>query len=226
MVPGHAVDPPRHRVLLVAAQDHPSRLRLAVDEVVRVAEAGHVVRHLVAGDREQRGMLVVDRRRHDERARHRRDLRAPDSARDDDDVRLDASLLRVDRSHRHAVRHLDAGDPAMREHLGTELARSLSQRICRRVRIEMTVARHPHRAVQRVRRDDRHAARGLSGRHQLDVQANAARAAHAALQLHQLILARCEAQAAHRLEHAELLVQLDAVAAESHHRRRGIELRH
>src|SRR5207248_1657349 len=82
------------------------------------------------------------------------------------------------------------------------------------------------RAVQRGRRDERHAARGLSRRHQLDVQANAARAAHAALQLHQLILAGCEAQAANRLEHAELLVQLDAVTAKSHHRRRGIELRH
>ena len=51
VVPGHAVLPARDRVGLVAAEDHAAVLALAVDEVVRVAEAGHVAGQLVARDR-------------------------------------------------------------------------------------------------------------------------------------------------------------------------------
>src|SRR5216684_693508 len=53
-----------------------------------------------------------------------------------------------------------------------------------------------------------------------------ARAARRSLQLHQLLLARGEPQAPNRLEHAQRAVKLDAVAAEPHHRRRRVELRH
>ncbi len=49
VLPRHAVDPAGDRVALVAAEHDPARLRLAVDEVVRVAEARHVARQLVAG---------------------------------------------------------------------------------------------------------------------------------------------------------------------------------
>src|SRR5690349_17238689 len=40
----------------------------------------------ISGDREQGGVLVVDRRRDRERAGHGRDLRRPDAARDHDDL--------------------------------------------------------------------------------------------------------------------------------------------
>ena len=47
VLPRHAVLPARHGVELVPAEDHAALLALAVDEVVRVAEAGHVARQLV-----------------------------------------------------------------------------------------------------------------------------------------------------------------------------------
>ena len=48
---GTPVQPARVRLRLVAAEQHPAVLGLAVDEVVRVAEARHVVGQLVARDR-------------------------------------------------------------------------------------------------------------------------------------------------------------------------------
>jgi hypothetical protein len=44
VVPRHAVDPARDRVRLVPTENDASCLRLSIDEVVRVAEARHVVR--------------------------------------------------------------------------------------------------------------------------------------------------------------------------------------
>ena len=52
------------------------------------------------------------------------------------------------------------------------------------------------------------------------------RAADAAAKLEPALRARRDAQRADSLEDAELAVQLDAVAAEPHHRRRRVELRH
>src|SRR5438132_14119014 len=66
MLPRDAVDPSRVGVQLVAAEHHTSRLGFSVDEVVRVAKAGHVVRELGARHRTQRGVLVIDRRGDDE----------------------------------------------------------------------------------------------------------------------------------------------------------------
>ena len=63
VLPRRAVLPARRRVRLVAAEQHATRLGLAVDEVVGVAEARHVARQLVPGHRLQRDVLVVDRNR-------------------------------------------------------------------------------------------------------------------------------------------------------------------
>ena len=46
VVPGNPVDPARRRIALVAADQHPARLVLAVDEVVGVAEARAAAGHL------------------------------------------------------------------------------------------------------------------------------------------------------------------------------------
>ena len=90
----------------------------------------------------------------------------------------------------------------------------------------MAVARHPHGAVQGLGCDRGHQAGRLGGGDELGFQPDAAGAADAALQLHHVVFARRKPQASDRLEDTQLLVQLDAVAAEPHHRRRGIELRH
>ena len=47
MVPRHAVHPARARLRLIAAEEHPAVLGLAVHEIVRIAEAGNVLGKLV-----------------------------------------------------------------------------------------------------------------------------------------------------------------------------------
>src|SRR5579864_1790466 len=93
------------------------------------------------------------------------------------------------------------------------------------MRIDVAVARHPHGAVQRFGRDLREAATRLLRPDELSIDADRMRARHTAPQLEEALPARCDSERPHRLEDAELLVQLDAVAAEPHHRRRGVELR-
>ena len=94
VLPRHAVLPARDRVRLVAAEQHAAALRLAVDEIVGVAEARHVARQLVALDRVQRDVLVVDGDRADERADHRGELRRPHPGRVHDRLRLDPRRAR------------------------------------------------------------------------------------------------------------------------------------
>ena len=224
VIPRRPVQPARDRVAFVAAEHHPAGLGLAVDEVVRIAKARHVVRDFMAWNRAQRGVLVVDRGGDDDRACHGRDLRPPQTAGHNHHLGLDASRRRHDRLHRASIRPLDAGHARVGHHPRAHLARGPCQCVRRRVRVEVAVARNPHRAVQRVPCDDRHQPRRLVGRHQLHIEADAARPARASLQLHKLLLAGREAQAADGLEDAELAVQLDAVAAEPHHRRRRVEL--
>ena len=97
VVPWHPVDPARHRVRLVPAEDDATGFCLAVDQVVRIAEARHIVRHLVTPHGEQCRVLMIDGRRHDEGARHRRDLRTPDASRHHHDLGLDRAGVCVDR---------------------------------------------------------------------------------------------------------------------------------
>ena len=47
VIPRHSVHPARNRVRLVAAEENPSGLRLAVDEIVEIPEARHLARQLV-----------------------------------------------------------------------------------------------------------------------------------------------------------------------------------
>src|SRR5437660_3998452 len=89
----------------------------------------------------------------------------------------------------------------------------------------MAVVRHPDGSVELASGDGRHQARGFLRRNELDVEPDSASPAHASPQLHQLFIARGETEASNGLEDAKLAVQLDAVAAKSHHRRRRVELR-
>src|SRR5581483_9231337 len=95
----------------------------------------------------------------------------------------------------------------------------------RDVRVDVAVAGHPHRAVERLGRRLRHQPQHLFRTDELGVEPDPVRTAHAATQLEQALGARRDAQRADRLEDAELVVELDAVAAKAHHRRRRVELR-
>ncbi|TME56032.1 MAG: hypothetical protein E6I60_04805 [Chloroflexi bacterium] len=224
VLPGNAVDPSGVGVQLVAAQHDASGLGLPIDEVVRVAKAGHVVRELGAPDRLQRGVLVIDRCGHDNGSGHGGDLWRPDAARDHHHLGLDPARLRLHRVHRSRPGQLDPRHPGIRQHLHSELTRGLGQRKGRRMRIDGPVPRQPDRPEQRIPADGGHQLRGVLARNQLDIQSDRPGAAHAPLLLQQLLATGGEAQAAHRVEDAQPAVKLDAVAAESHHRGGGIEL--
>ena len=114
VLPRHAVLPPRDRVRLVAAEEHAAHLRLAVDEVVCVAEARRVARQLVPLDRVQRDVLVVDRDRAGERAHHRRDPWRPHARRVDDRVGLDAACVGQHRTDVALRAELDPRDECLR----------------------------------------------------------------------------------------------------------------
>ena len=224
VVPGHAVDPARDGVQFVAAQDDAARLGLAIDEVVGVAEARHVLREFRAHDREQRGVLVIDRRRDDEGPSHGGHLRRPDAAGDDDNLRFDPAGRCLHRLHRASRGQLDPGHPRVREDPHAQRARGVCQREGGGVRIEGAIARQPDRAKERIGADRGHQLGRLLGRDQLDVEPDGAGATHAPLLLQQLFAAGREAQAAHGLENPQLPVQLDAVATEPHHGRGRVEL--
>ena len=223
--PRHAVDPPCHGVGLVSAEHDASRFGLAVHEIVGIAEAGHVVRQLMARDGEERRVLVVYRSGDDKGPGHCRHLRRPYAAGDDDGLGLERLRVCSHGLDRTSVRELDASDPLLREDARTELVRCAGQRVGRGVRVEMAVVRHPDGSVELACRDGRHQARGFLRRNELDVEPDSASPAHSSAQLHQLFVARGETEASNGLEDAKLAVQLDAVAAKSHHRRRRVELR-
>ena len=226
VLPRHAVVPARHRVRLVAAEENAPALGLAVDQVVGVAEARHLACELVALDRVQRDVLVVDRDRACECAGHRGDLRRPHPGRVHDRLRLDTALPGQDRPHLAAGPELDAGDARVGPDLDPELARGARHGIRRDMRVDVPVARHPHRAVQRLRRRGRKQAANLLRADELRIEADPVGAADAAAELEEALGARRDPQRADHLEDPELLVELDAVAAEPHHRRRRVELRH
>ena len=226
MLPRHSVLPARDGIRLVAAEEHPARLGSAVDEIVGVPEAGHLARKLVAVDRCEGDVLVVDWDRRGERPNERRDLRRPDPARVDHALRLDPVSGGVNSAHLTPRAELDPRDARAGEEAYAELTGGCGERIGGGVRINGAVIRDPDRPVERVRRRGRHEADDIVGREDLDVETDCARPARAALELLEALGTGRDAQASDRLEDAQLAVELDAVAAEAHHRRRGVELRH
>ena len=149
VLPRHAVLPAGDRVRLVASEEHAAALRLAVDEIVRVAETRRLARENVALDRVERDVLMVDRDRAEERAGERRDARRPHPRRVHDGVGVDRAVLGVDTGD-HPVADRDPGDQCPGADLGAELARRRSHGVRRDVRVDVAVAGHPHRAEERL----------------------------------------------------------------------------
>ena len=156
VVPGNAVQPAGVRVRLVPAEQHPAVLGLAVDEVVRVAERGHVGGQLVTRNGAQGDVLVIDRGRRDEGADHLGDAGRPQARGVHDDLGIDG-LARVDE---HAANlaprtELEPGHPRVLANPDAELARGRGERKRGAVRIEEAVAGQVDRAVQGIGRDGR-----------------------------------------------------------------------
>ena len=225
VIPRDAVEPARDGIVLVASEEHAAGLRLAVDEVVRVAEAGQVVGELVPCHGGEGDVLVLDGSRDELRAHHGGHLRPPHARCVDDDLGLDAARLGEHRPHLVPRSELDARHALARADLGAQVARRAGQRVGRRVRVEVAVAGHVDRAVERLGTGLRQQAERLGGRGELDLEPDGPRARDTALQLGERLRAGRDAHAADGLEDAELAVQLDAVAPEAHHRGRRVELR-
>src|SRR5690348_5457930 len=224
VLPRHAVLPARHRVRLVPAEEHAAALGLAVHEVVGVAKAWRVARQLVPLHRVQRDVLVVDGYRAREHAHHLRDAWRPHTRGIHDRLALDRPVVRLHGDHATVV-DVDAGEERARANIDAELARRTCDRIRRDVRVDVAVAGHPHGAVERFRGDLREVPSRLLRPDELRVEPDRVRTTDSTPQLEEALLTRCDAQRPHTLEDAQLLVQLHAVAAEAHHRRRRVELR-
>ena len=225
VIPGDAVLPSRHRVRLIAAEDHPTVLALAVDEVVRVAETRHVSWQLGTGHRPQGDVLMVDRRRRDGSPDQGRHLRRPESRSIHDDVRVDRTVVGEDPTHLAPCRQLEPRHADTGADPDAERAGRVSHRVRRGMRIEVPVAGEVDRAVQCLGGDGGHQEVRLPRADHLDLEADPAGAAGGPLELAKLIRAGREAKASDSVEDAESLVQSDAVPPERHHRRRGVERR-
>ncbi len=186
---------------------------------------GVSTRQLVPLDCVQRDVLVIDGDGADERAYHLGDARRPHAGRIHDELGLDRPVLGLD-GNDSPVAHVDSGHERMRADLHAEIARGSGDRIGGDVRIDVAVARHPDSTVQRRGCDLREQRTRLLRADELRVEADRVRAADAAAQLEEALGAGRDAQAPDRVEHAQLLIQLDAVAPEAHHGRGRVELRH
>ena len=224
VIPGHPVNPARDRVRLVAAEEDPAGLGLAVDEVVEIPEARHLAGQLVPIHGGESDVLVVDRHRGRERPHHRRHLRRPHPAGVNDQLRLDRPGVGVDGGHLTRRSEPDPGDAASGLDSHAELPGGVRERVRRDVRVDRAVALDPDRPVERLERGGRQQPDGLVRREDLDVEPDAAGPARAALELLQALRARRDPEAPDAVEDAELAVELDAVPAEAHHRGRGVEL--
>ena len=218
VVPWDAVLPARTRIRLIPAEDHPAVLALARDEVVGITETRHLARQLGAGHRLERDVLVIDRGRGDERPDHRRHLGRPDPGRIDDEFGGDRPLLRQHGRDLATGRQLEPRDANAGPDPDPECPRGVGHCMGRAVRVEMTVAGQVDGPVQRPGRDRGHEPARLVGADDPRLEPDPARPARRPFELAELRAARCQAQAPHRLEGAEAAVQVDAVAAELHHR--------
>ena len=199
--------------------------RSAVDEVVRVAEAGHLARQLVA--------LPPRRARCAGGRPGSTGENAPTIA-----ATWGAQIPHALTTHSVSIRPLPRSRP--RAPPGPARARSGHARprpdVARRARAAAAPARASPCAGRRRRRPgSRPRRRGTPRRRghephdllrpdDLDVEPDRARPARPALELLEALRARRDPEAPDRLEDAELAVELHAVAAEAHHRRRRVEL--
>ena len=150
VIPRHPVGPARNRVRLVAAEEDPAGLRLAVDEIVEIPKARHLARQLVPLHRGESHVLVVDRHRGRERPHHRRHLGGPDPAGVHDQLRLDRPGVGLDGDHLPRQSQPDAGDATSGLDPGAELPSGVRQSVRGDVGIDRAVALDPDRPVERL----------------------------------------------------------------------------
>ncbi len=151
VLPRDAVLPARDGVELIATEHHPAVLALAVHEVVRIAETGHVTRQLGAGYGLERDVLVIDRGRGDERPDHGRDLRRPDPGGVDDVLGRDRACVGQDGRDRAIRGQLEAGHADAGPDPDAQPPGRIGKRVRGAMGVEVAVARQVDRAVQRFR---------------------------------------------------------------------------
>ena len=125
-----------------------------------------------------------------------------------------------------AIGQTQAGHPNARPDPNTCRSGCRGEGVRRRVRVEMSVARQPHAAVQVAPGDRGQQADYPVGVDEVRVETDRARPAQGPLELAELVAARRDSDAADGVKHAERLIELDTVTAEREHRRGGIEHRH
>ena len=173
----------------------------------------------------QGDVLVVDGRRGDPHARHRRHPRRPDPPASTTTshstrscsvltARIVPTLIELDRSHA-----LVRPDPC------AQRPRRVRQRVSRGVGVEEAVRRHPHAPEERLGARRRHQTQGLVRRQQFHLEADALGPSDPASQILERLAARRDPEGTHRVEDPELAEQLDRVPAEGRHRRRRVEHR-
>ncbi len=143
----------------------------------------------------------------------------------DDELGRDRAGVGQDGRDLAPGRHLEPrhADPCPDPH--AEGPSGVSHGMRRAVRVEVAVTGQVDRAVQRLGRDGRHQPARFLGPDHPRVEPDPARPAGRPFELEQLLAARRKPEAPDGLECAEASVQLDAVAAEFHHRRRRVERR-
>ena len=140
----------------------------------------------MARDRAQRDVLVVDRRRRNESADHRRDLWRPHAGGVDDDLGVDRAGVGQHATNLMLRRELEAGDPDTLPDPDAERPRGIGQRMRRLVGVEMAVTGEVDGTVQILGSDRREEYAGLVGPDHVDVEADPARPARRPPQLAEL----------------------------------------
>ena len=131
-----AVERPRRRLALVAAHHEAADLGAEVDEVVGVAQRRQRLERRLERLGDQVLVAVRDDRQVD--ADHARELGRVHAGGIDDDLALDAALIRLDGGDA-AVRRLDAGDADARLDLRADAARGVGERERELARVEVAV---------------------------------------------------------------------------------------
>ena len=217
VLPRHAVDPARDRIGLVAADDQPALFLSHIHQVIRIAQAGRVLRKLVSHHGLDGDVLVIDRRGRQIDSCHGGDARGPHPGRVDHDVGFDRASIGDDSLDLTFWRKLEAGDARVGVDLHTHLTDDARHSGGRVVGGEMSIARQVDRAVQVLVADLRHDLDRFGRRDDFHIHTDRLRPADTALQLLELFLAGCDTQAADVVEQSQLAVQLDGIFAELHH---------
>ena len=181
-LPGHVVEAPRPRVGLEPPDEVPADLLADVDEVVGIPHDRGLAGKLPAGDRARDEVLVHQGNDRQVDAGHRRHAGRPLAGGIDDALRPDRPGGRLDALDAPPSVEPDAGHPRPGDDLGPLRHGPASQLPRDAVRLEVSVVRHVHRAVEALRAHDRTDPERLAGRDDPHVEPERPGPAHAALE--------------------------------------------